>query len=79
MNIKNTLAILILMGTSLVSAMGHDPRPLARVLQLLKHLQNVPALTHSQAPSLRLDQGVIGKHKHLFNFICCKIVGAIDL
>lgn len=80
MKIKTILTILMLASTSLLPAMGHDPRPMARVVQLLKHLIEAPrAIPYGPAPGVRLAPDVvIGKHKHLFNFVCSKVIGALD-
>jgi hypothetical protein len=79
MKIKTLITILALASISLLPAMGHDPRPLARIAQILGHLvANHQAIPFGQAPGVRLDPDVvIGKHKHLFNFVCAKIVGAL--
>ncbi len=78
MKLKLAFFLLPLIGTSLLPAMGHD-RPTARLIQLLKHLTEAPrAIPYGPAPGVAIDPDVIvGKHKHLFNFVCSKVVSAI--
>lgn len=74
------ISIATLLFTSAAFGMGHDPRPLQRALAVIKHLiANPPAITYGTPPGIQISPDVvIGKHKHLFNLICAKVIGAID-
>lgn len=80
MKLKLALFLLPLIGTSLLSAMGHY-RPTARLIQLLKHLTEAPrAIPYGPAPGVAIDPDlIVGKHKHLFNFVCSKVVSTIGV